>query len=264
MAYDQRYDKARTGTTRHLDSDEAGDYKNGMQEYFEGARGRTQRFAQKTAYLREVQTEIDTLGREAHDRPTGVLSGGDIDIAYHYLGIGLGLIATLYSIVGAIFALNGGGEQLIGAISQRWSAGPAAALSEALFSIRTLAALGLQALLFIIMVGTRRNPNTWQHWASMIASAALTYAGWSSLWLAYGAAPVAAITATIPAALIGGALTWLMIKATSTELPRRAMIGIIVAGVVAGALGTASLIHWSGALLAWGADQIARRFMVIG
>ena len=36
------------------------------------------------------------------------------------------------------------------------------------------------------------------------------------------------------------------------------------AGVAAGALGVAALIHWAGLLLAWTVDQVARRLIVVG
>lgn len=265
MTYDQRPNPARTDTTRYLDSVEVSDHARGVVEYLEGARHRSARFAQTSSQLRDIRTEIDTHGREAHNRPTGVLSGGDVDIAYHYLGLGLGIIATLYSVLGTIFALHGGSAPVLALIRERWQAGPATAVTESLVNVPTLGALLLQAVLFVVIIATRRNRQSWQHWAALLASAALTYAGWSSLLLAYGAVPVASFTATVPAALIGGALAWVIVRATNeSPLPRRLMVGIVVAGVLAGALGSTTLIHWVGLLFAWSADQVARRVMVIG
>lgn len=263
MGYEQRPPAARTDTTRHLDSTEFGE-RDG-DGYYEGARKRTARFAKSTAHLREVRAEIETLGREAHSRPTGVLSGGDVDIAYHYLGLGIGIIAALYSILGTIFALHGGSAALIGQISQQWATGPAPALTNALLNLRTGGALILQIILFVVIIGTRRSQHAWQHWTALMVSAALTYAGWSTLLSSAGAEPIAFITTTIPAAVIGGALGWIIVRATSdTALPRWLLPAVIVVGVLAGALGGAALIHWVGLLLAWSADQIARRIMVIG
>ncbi|MBC8161135.1 MAG: hypothetical protein H7Z42_07935 [Roseiflexaceae bacterium] len=263
--YDQRPGQPRTDTTRHLDHSEV---KNGAPEgegYYEGARNRTAKFAKSSEQLREIRAEINTLGREAHNRPTGLLSGGDVDIAYYYLGIGLGVAATFYSVIGTVFALNGGSTAVFNQVLSQWAAGPATALTEALLNFRTLGAIVLQVILFIVIVGTRRHRQGWQHWAALLTSAALTYAGWSSVLLAFGTAPLAVLTAAIPAALIGGALAWLIVKATSDiSLPRWLWVGVVITGIGAGMLGDTALIHWIGALLAWSADQIARRIMVLG
>lgn len=265
MAYDQRPPAPRTDTTRHLDSSEFGEHNRDDDGYYEGARKRTARFAKSTAHLREVRAEIEALGREAQSRPTGVLSGGDVDIAYHYLGLGIGIIAALYSILGTIFALHGGSAAMISQISQQWSAGPATALTDALLNLRTGGAIILQAVLFIVIIGTRRSQHAWQHWTALMVSAALTYAGWSTLLTSFGTEPIAFITTTIPAALIGGALGWIIVRATSeTALPRWLMPAVVCAGVLAGVFGTVALIHWVALLLAWSADQVARRIMVIG
>ncbi len=263
MSYDHRQHQPRTDTTRHLDSHEAGE--SGVTGYLEGARHRSARFAQTTAQLRDIRAEINSLGREAHSRPTGVLSGGDVDIAYHYLGVGVGVIATIYSVVGTIFALNGGSDALIATVMDGWNAGPAAALTNALLNFRTLGAVLLQVVLFIVLIGTRRNPRSWQHIAALVGSAALTYAGWSGLLMSAALAPVAAFTATVPAVLIGAALGWVIVRGTNeAPLARPLLIGVLVAGFIAGGLGSAALIHWVGALLAWSADQVARRIMVVG
>lgn len=263
--FEQRHQQVRTDTTRHLGADEVDQRADGMVEYFEGARKRSARFAQSTSRLREIRAEIDTVGRETQGRPTGVLSGGDVDIAYHYLGLGLGVVALLYSVLGSIFALHGGGAAFVASMTERWAIGPATALSEMALHPRTLGALALQAVAFVVVIGTRRNRQSWQHWAALIFSAALTYAGWSTLLLDYGTATVAAISATVPAALIGGALGWAVLRASSEDRPSRPLLlGVVAAGVVAGALGAASLIHWVGLLLAWSVDQVARRQLVIG
>lgn len=263
MSYDHRQ-QPRTDTTRHLDSHEANDA-GGVTGYLEGARHRSARFAQTTAQLREIRAEINSLGREAHNRPTGVLSGGDVDIAYHYLGVGVGVIATIYSVVGTVFALHGGSDALMATIMQGWNAGPAAALTDALLNLRTLGAVLLQVILFIVLIGTRRNPRSWQHIAALVGSAALTYAGWSGLLMNYALDPVTAFTATVPAVLIGAALGWVVVRGTNeAPLSRPLLIGVLAAGVIAGGLGSAALIHWVGALLAWSADQVARRIMVVG
>jgi uncharacterized membrane protein len=264
MTYDQRSNQARTDTTRHLKPEDR-DGPGGVVGYLEGARERSARFAESTSRLREIRAEIDTLGREAHHRPTGVLSGGDVDIAYYYLGVVLGVAALLYSVMGTVFALHGGSDALLTPILSRWSAGPATAVAEALLNVRTLVAVILQAILFVVIIGTRRNPQSWQHWAALIGSAALTYAGWSSLLITYGEAPLTSFTAAVPAALVGGALGWAIVRSSSEQtVPRPLMIGIIGAGVVAGALGVTALIHWVGLLLAWSADQVARKVMVVG
>lgn len=263
--FDQRNHQTRTDTTRHLGAGEAEKETDGVVGYFEGARRRSARFAQSTSQLREIRSEIDAMSREAQGRPTGVLSGGDVDIVYHYLGLGLGVIALLYSVLGSLFALHGGGAAFVAGLTERWAAGPATALVEAAMHPRTLAALALQAIAFVVVVGTRRNPQSWQHWAALIFSAALTYAGWSTLLLDYGTPTVVALSATVPAALVGGALGWAVVRASSDERPARPLlIGVVAAGVVAGALGAASLIHWAGLLLAWSVDQVARRQLVVG
>lgn len=98
-----------------------------------------------------------------------------------------------------------------------------------------------------------------------MGSAALTYAGWSSLLLLGSQAPLAALTTTIPAALLGGALAWVLVRATSDgPVSPMLQIAVVVAGVLAGALGITTLIHGIGVLLAWSADQLARRMMVVG
>jgi hypothetical protein len=175
------------------------------------------------------------------------------------------LIALLYSVLGTVFALHGGGATFVAALMERWPLGPATALVETLLNPLTLVALVLQAIVFVVVVGTRRNRRSWQHWAALIFSTALTYAGWSTLLLEYGTPAVLAITATIPGALIGGALGWGVVRGSSEDRPSRPLLlGVIAAGVLAGALGAASLIHWSGLLLAWSVDQVARRQLVIG
>lgn len=264
MQYEQRNQQVRSDTTRHLESDEAG-AAGGVVEYLEGARRRSGRFAETSGRLREIHADIDLMGQRAAGRPTGVLSGGDVDIAYHYLGLGLAIIALLYSVLGTVFALHGGGTTLLATLQERWSVGPAAALAEVALHPRTLAALVLQAVVFVVAIGTRRNRQSWQHWAALIFSAALTYAGWSSLLLAYGTPTVLALSATIPAAVIGGALGWAVVRASSEDRPSRpVLLGVIAAGVLAGALGAASLIHWAGLLMAWSVDQAARRQLVVG
>src|ERR1051325_10271799 len=116
MSYEQRPNQPRTDTTRHLGDQET---IKGLTGYFEGARGRSERFAESSANLREIRSQIDTLGREAHARPTGVLSGGDVDIAYHYLSLGLGVVALLYSLLGAIFAFHGGSAAVTALVMQQ-------------------------------------------------------------------------------------------------------------------------------------------------
>lgn len=265
MQFDQRNHQVRTDTTRHLGADEIDDDPNSVVDYFEGARKRSTRFAESTSRLREIRTEIETMSRSVKDRPTGVLSGSDADIAYYYLGLGVGIIALLYSVLGTVFAIHGGGAAFVDTLVQGWAAGPAAALVEMVVHPRTITAVVLQAIIFVVLIGTRHNRRSGQHLAALIASGALTYAGWSTLLLAYGTPTVVALITTIPAALIGGALGWAMVRASSQEQPSRpVMLGVIVAGVVAGALGAASLIHWVGLLLAWSVDQVARRLIVVG
>lgn len=261
MVYDQRTPHARTDTTRHLD----GKQDEGVIAYLEGARRRASRFAETSGQLREIHAEIDGMGRAAHGRPTGMLSGGDIDIAYHYLVVGLGIVALVYSFLGAIFVAHGGSVLVLSEVLQRWATGPATAVTDVLLNVRTLGAFLLQAVLFVVIVATRRNRQTWQHWGALLSSVAVTYAGWNSVLLAYGTPPVASFTAVIPAAIVGGALAWAGIKSTNDiELPRLWVIGIIVAGVIAGALGSTALIHWAGVVLAWIAIQVAQRIIIIG
>lgn len=166
MSYEQRPNRPHTDTTRHLRPDEARDTPPGTPGYFNGARRRATRFAETTDHLRDLHREIDALGQEVQGRPTGVLSGGDVDIAYYYLAVGFGVLATLYSVIGSIFAFQGGGTTFLSSISQRWAAGPAPALMDAALNARTLSAVGLQIVLFVVLVGTRRNPRSWQHWAA--------------------------------------------------------------------------------------------------
>lgn len=265
MGYDQRPNQARTDTTRHLNPNERENGPRSILEYLEGARHRSARFAETTGQLREIHAEIDSLGREAHNRPTGMLSGGDVDIAYHYLGVGIGVLALLYSVLGSIFIFHGGSEAVLTPFLERWATGPAAAVTDILLNTRTLMAVILQAVLFVVLIGTRRSMHTWQHLAALMASVALTYAGWSSILVIFASNPLASFTATIPAAVVGGAFAWAIIRASSDILlPRSLMIGLIVVGVVAGGLGVTTLIHWMGLLLAWSADQVARRIMIVG
>jgi hypothetical protein len=265
MQYEQRNQQVRTDTTRHLGADESDEAMGGIVGYLEGARKRSARFAKSSSQLREIHTEIDARRREVHGRPTGVLSGGDVDIAYHYLAMGLGIIALLYSVFGTVFALQGGGEAFISALQERWVVSPASALVDAALYPRTITALILQGVIFIVMIGTRRNQQSWQHWAAHISSVALTYAGWSTLLLAYGLPTLLPLIAIIPAAFIGGALGWGLVRASSEgRLSRSLQIGVIIAGVIAGALGGTALMHWIGLLLAWSVDQVARRLIVIG
>lgn len=265
MQFDQRNHQARTDATRHLSPEEAEEKDNGLVGYFEGARKRSARFADSTSQLREIRSDIDRMSRETQGRPTGVLSGSDIDIAYHYLGMGLGVVALLYSALGTVFAFHGGGAAFVAGLQERWPAGPATALADIALSPQTLVALALQAVAFVVMVGTRRNRQSWQHWAALLLSAGLTYAGWSTLLLSYGTPAATALSATIPAALIGGALGWAVARTSSDGRPSRPLLfGAIAAGVVAGALGAASLLHWVGLLLAWSVDQVARRLIVVG
>ena len=70
MNYDQRIPQARTDTTRHLDAH--GEEEGGVIGYLEGARQRATRFADTSAQLREIQAEIDGMGRAAQGRPTGM------------------------------------------------------------------------------------------------------------------------------------------------------------------------------------------------
>lgn len=263
MSYDQRQ-PPRTDTTRHLNKG-TDDSMRGLTGYFEGARTRSERFAESTTRLREVREEIDALGRQAHQRPTGVLSGGDVDIAYYYLSMAVGIAAVVYSVIGTIFMFHGGGAELVGVISSRWAAGPAVAITDALFNIRTLGALVLQAILYIVMIGSRRYRQSWQYVSALLVSAALTYVGWSPLLIQYGVEPLTSFTNMIPAVIVGGAVTWALVwGASELQMPRSLMIGIVVAGVLAGAMGVPSMIHWLSALLAFCVDQVARRMMVIG
>jgi|GEM_PF-2072723 hypothetical protein len=263
MSYDQRQ-PPRTDTTRHLNKG-TDDSLRGLTGYFEGARMRSERFAESTTRLREVREEIDAYGRQAHQRPTGVLSGGDVDIAYYYLSVAVGIAAVVYSVVGTIFMFHGGGTELVGAISNRWAAGPAVAITDALFNMRTLGALVLQAILYIVMIGSRRYRQSWQYISALLASAALTYVGWSPLLIQYGVEPLTSFTNMIPAVVVGGAVTWaLMWGASEIPLPRYAMVAVVLAGVLAGAMGVPSMIHWLSAILALCVDQVARRMMVIG
>lgn len=265
MTYDQRPNHARTDTTRHLNKEDVREGSGGVTGYLDNARERSAKFADSTARLREIRAEIDSLGREAHDRPTGVLSGGDFDIAYHYLGVTLGIIATLYSVIGAIFTLHGGSEGLLAVVTQHWDTGPAAALSDAFVNMRTLIAIVIQAVLFVVIVATRRNRHSWQHWAALMASVALTYAGWSTLLLQYGTPPLESFTKVIPAFLLGAGLAWAVARSTfDVTIPRVLLFAFIGAGALAGALGVSALIHWTGLLLAWSADHVARRVMVVG
>jgi hypothetical protein len=264
MQLDQRNHQVRTDTTRRLDADSEDKRQGGVVSYFEGARRRSAGFADSTSQLREIHSEIDRMGREAQSRPTGVLSGGDIDIAYHYLGMGLGIVALLYSLLGAVFALNGGGAALLATLEEHWATGPATALVNVALHPQTIVAIVLQTIIFVVMVGTRRKPQSWQHWTALIISAALTYAGWSSLLLPFAAPAVTALTATIPAALIGGVLGWAVVRISEGQPSRPLLFAIIAAGLIAGALGVVSLIHWTGVLAAWTADQVARRLIVVG
>lgn len=133
-----------------------------------------------------------------------------------------------------------------------------------LLTIETLAALLFQAVLFVVLIANRRSPWGWPHIAAMIVSALLTYSGWSSVWLL--AAPhIAGITATVPAALLGGATGWLLLHGSmSGAIPRWLQVTTIAAGVLAGILGDVMLLQFTGLLVAWVADRIARRVMVIG
>lgn len=265
MQFDQRNQQVRTDTTRHLGADTADEASSGVVGYFEGARKRSARFAASTSQLREIRSEIDRMSHEAQGRPTGVLSASDVDIAYHYLGMAVGVIALLYSVLGSVFALHGGGTAFVAMLQERWAAGPATALADAAMHPRSIIALVLQAIAFIVIVGTRRNPQSWERWAAIIVSAALTYAGWSTLMLAYGTPAALSLTATIPGALIGGVLGWGVVRASGEgRASRPLLIGVVLVGVVAGALGAASLIHWVGLLLAWSVDQVARRLIVVG
>ncbi|MEI7770273.1 MAG: hypothetical protein WCI67_09815, partial [Chloroflexales bacterium] len=176
MQYEQRNQQVRTDTTRHLGAEEADDATRGFVSYLEGAGKRSTSYAKSTSRLRELHAQIDLVSRETHDRPTGVLSGGDVDIAYHYLSMGMGVIALLYSALGTVFALSGGGAAFVATFHERWTASPTAALMDTLLQPQTIAGLVLQAVAFIIMVGTRRNQQSWQHRAALIGSVALTYA----------------------------------------------------------------------------------------
>jgi hypothetical protein len=265
MQYEQRNQQVRTDTTRHLGADGSDEAVRGIVGYLEGARKRSVRFAKSTSRLREIHTEVDVMSREVHGRPTGVLSGSDVDIAYHYLSMAIGVIALLYSALGTVFMLHGGGATFLAFLQERWTAGPAAALVDLSLHPRTLMALALQAVLFIVIVGTRRNRQSWQHWAALIVSAALTYVGWSTLLLGYGLPTLLGLTTVLPGALLGGVLGWGVVRISSEgRLSRPLLLTLILAGVVAGALGGASLIHWTGLLLAWSVDQVARRMIVIG
>lgn len=265
MQYEQRNQQARTDTTRHLSADEVDGGMGGLVGYLEGARKRSVRFAKSTSRLREIRTDIDAMSREGNGRPTGVLSGGDIDIAYHYLSVGFGIVALLYSLLGTVFILHGGGETFVATLQERWTTSPASALVDTILDPRTIAAFVIQAVIFVIMIGTRRNRQSWQHWAALISSVALTYAGWSGLLLAYGLTPLLSLTAIIPGAVIGGALGWVVARISGEgHLSRTVLFSVIAIGVVAGALGGSSLIHWSGLLLAWSVDQVGRRLIVIG
>ncbi|NTV65106.1 MAG: hypothetical protein HGA65_16480 [Oscillochloris sp.] len=218
-----------------------------------------------TSRLREIRTEIDMMSREVQSRPTGVLSGGDIDIAYHYLGMSVGVIALLYSLLGTIFALHGGGSTFVAAFLERWTRGPAAALIDTLLTPQTIVAMIIQAVIFIVMVGTRRDRRSWQHWAALISSVALTYAGWSTLLLTYAMPLLLSLSAVIPAVLLGGALGWGVARISSEgPIARSVLVSVVLAGVLAGALGSASLTHWVGLLLAWSVDHVARKMIVIG
>lgn len=265
MQYEQRNQQPRTDTTRHLGADGSDESMRGIVGYLEGARKRSARFARSTSQLHEIHSQIDVTSREVHSRPTGVLSGGDIDIAYHYLSMGLGIIALLYSLFGTVFTLHGGGVTFLTELQERWTTGPAAALVDIGLHPRTITALVIQAVIFIVMIGTRRNRQSWQHWAALISSVVLTYVGWSTLMLTYGMPTLLAITGIIPGALIGGALGWGAAQLSSEgQLSRTVLFGVIALGVIAGALGGASLIHWIGLLLAWSVDHVGRRLIVIG
>ena len=112
--------RGNTRTTRHLDDLNEDDLNDGVDAarrptqprrpttagYYENARQRTHRFAAGAREMRSAEREIASLSSSVTDRPTGLLSGGDADIAYHYLGLTLGVLATLYSAVGSVFALS--------------------------------------------------------------------------------------------------------------------------------------------------------------
>ncbi|NTW00091.1 MAG: hypothetical protein HGA19_02160 [Oscillochloris sp.] len=263
--FEQRNQQVRTDTTRHLGADGGDEAIKGITGYLEGARKRSSRFVKSTMRLREIRSEIDTMSRDVRGRPTGILSGGDVDIAYHYLIMGLGVFALLYSILGTVFALHGGGAVFLSAFLERWAVSPMAALIDTATQPQTIIALILQAVVFIVMVGTRRVRQSWQHWAAVICSVALTYAGWSPLLLNYGMPILLSLAAIIPAALIGGALGWVVVLISNDNAPSRSLLlGVIAIGVVVGSLGLVSLTHWAGLLLAWSVDQVSRRLIVIG
>src|SRR5690606_34570687 len=106
---------------------------------------------------------------------------------------------------------------------------------------------------------------SWQYVSALLVSAALTYVGWSPLLVEYGVESLTSFTNMIPAVIVGGAVTWALIwGASELPMPRSWMIAIVIAGVIAGAMGVPSMIHWLSALLAFCVDQVARRMMVIG
>lgn len=253
--------RANTGSTRRM-NEETDTGELNQVSYYDGAAKRTRRFAESTQHLRDVESEIQLLSSDIAGRPTGVLSGGDADIAYHYLGLGVGILATLYTLAGSVFALSGGGAAVLNEIVEQSSAGLGVATSG-LLNLTTGAAVFLQVLLTVIMVGTRRNVRSWPHLAALITSAALTYAGWSSVWL-LTTTEVAAITTAVPASLIGGAIGWILLRACCGNAARWMQVAIVAAGIIAGVLGDVTLIHFLGILLAWSADQVARKIMVIG